>query len=388
MEKKINLKIFSSKKNIEIQSLCYGLNLFLPSFILIISSIFKEYVLAAELGILIGINIIFTQIFSANLRSIIITTNNSNNIYSYIIFRLIISTIVMLLNIIIFLLYEFEYPSILIQIAFLILIQWISELLLTFYELQNKISKFFQYFYISLTYIIFILFGFIYEINLSNILFVFNLFFVIFLFLGVKKNNKKTIPLKNIFSTITKSYAFFSSLAISLSNLIWRILIISFCGKILAGIYFSVFAIGSLPGTLFNNSFGPSMIKKNIKIKYLNEFKFLSFLVIFLLSILSFDNRDELFLDNQITQLFGVTISLFGSIFMLKGLYYRQFLIQKTILKTKVFKYDIYYSLIICLIVPILFLFGGTKFIILSFLSSSIASFIIYKTIFIKLKKL
>ena len=43
MEKKINLKIFSSKKNIEIQSLCYGFNLFLPTLILIISSLFKEY---------------------------------------------------------------------------------------------------------------------------------------------------------------------------------------------------------------------------------------------------------------------------------------------------------------------------------------------------------
>ena len=91
MEKKINLKIFSSKKNIEIQSLVYGFNLFLPTLVLIISSLFKEYSLAAELGIMIGINIIFTQIFSANLRSIIISKNNTDNIYSHIVFRLLIA---------------------------------------------------------------------------------------------------------------------------------------------------------------------------------------------------------------------------------------------------------------------------------------------------------
>ena len=76
MEKKNNLKfsffLFSPGRNIELQSIAYGLNLFLPTLILIITSFFKNYNLTAELGILIGFNIIFTQIFSANARSIII----------------------------------------------------------------------------------------------------------------------------------------------------------------------------------------------------------------------------------------------------------------------------------------------------------------------------
>ena len=52
---------------------------------------------------------------------------------------------------------------------------------------------------------------------------------------------------------------------------------------------------------------------------------------------------------------------------MIKGQYYRQFIIQKTKHKLKLFNYDIIYSLIICLIVPFLFLIGGIKLIIISF---------------------
>ena len=67
---------------------------------------------------------------------------------------------------------------------------------------------------------------------------------------------------------------------------------------------------------------------------------------------------------------------------MIKGQYYRQFIIQKTNYKSKLFNYDIIYSLIICLIVPFLFLIGGIKLIIISFLISSLTSFGMYKLIY------
>ena len=63
---------------------------------------------------------------------------------------------------------------------------------------------------------------------------------------------------------------------------------------------------------------------------------------------------------------------------MIKGLYFRQYLIQKTKYQSEVFKIDILYSIIIVLIVPILFLIGNYKLIILSFLISSIISNITY----------
>jgi hypothetical protein len=60
---KIIKYLFSKQKNIGIQSITYGLNLFIPTLILITSSLFENYELTAELGIIIGLNIIFTQIF-------------------------------------------------------------------------------------------------------------------------------------------------------------------------------------------------------------------------------------------------------------------------------------------------------------------------------------
>lgn len=388
MEKKINLKIFNSKKNIEIQSLGYGLNLFLPTFVLISSSFFREYVLAAELGIIIGTNIIFTQIFSANLRSIIISKNNSDNIYSYLVFRLIISIFIIIINIVIFLNYNFINTLILIQITLLIVIQWMCELILTFYELKNYTKKFLQYCFISFIFIILILVSFLYNLSIIFILVFFNLLLILFLINSIYKINRKKLFLKKIFFNIIKSSSFFSSLSISLSNLVWRILIISFCGKILAGIFFSSFALGSLPGTLFNNSFGPSMIKKNLKINYVMLIKFIWFFLTVISLTICYLNKDKIFYENEFTMLFGITISMMGSSLMLKGLFYRQFLIQNTNFKSFIFKYDIFYSFIICLIVPFLYMIGGANLIIFSFFTSSFTSYLMYRLIFQKLKNI
>ena len=382
MEKKINLKIFSSKKNIEIQSLCYGFNLFLPTLILIISSLFKQYSLAAELGILIGINIIFTQIFSANLRSIIISKNSTNNIYSHIIFRSVVVFFALLVNFIIFYNYNFIYFEVLLQITILILIQWQCEIILTYYEIKNYKKKFLEYLFVCFIFSLLIIGSFIFQYNFLLILIFFNILFLLFLIIGIFQVDRKFNSIKKIFLNVIKSKAFFSSLTISLSNLVWRLLILSLCGKTLAGIYFASFAIGSLPGTLFNNSFGPTMLKKNLKIKYLDIFKFCSYLAITFLMLVCLYHKDKIFFDNQFTQLFGTSISLVGSIFMIKGQYYRQFIIQKTNYKSTLFNYDIIYSLIICLIVPFLFLIGGIKLIIISFLISSLISFAIYKLIY------
>tara|TARA_B110000483_G_scaffold202174_1_gene243639 strand:- start:345 stop:1523 length:1179 start_codon:yes stop_codon:yes gene_type:complete len=385
MEKKINLKyftLFSSKKNIEIQSIAYSFNLFLPTLILIISSFFKNYNLTAELGILIGINIIFTQIFSSNARSIIIAKKLISSIFAYIIFRVIISITIILVNIIFFNYLEFTNNLILFLISIMIILQWLIELILTSFELRKKIHLFYYYNFFSFTFVVLIFIDFILFQNLEYIIFIYNLLlfcFFCFSFLRLKKNK---IDIKRIFLLSINSKAFYSSFSVSVANLIWRILIIYFCGKILAGIYFASFAIGSLPGTLFNNTFGPTMLKNNIKLK--SNFKFLFFFFILLLIILfsiSLINLDKIFIDFSYTQIFGTFISLLGSIFMIKGLYFRQFLIQRTSQKSKVFKVDILYSFFVILIVPTLFLLGGEKLIIISFLISSIISYFTYKHI-------
>lgn len=382
---KIIEDLFSKQKNIGIQSIAYGLNLFIPTLILIISSLFKNYELTAEIGIVIGLNIIFTQIFSANLRSILILKNDTDNIYSYIIFRIIISSFALVINIIIFYKYNFVYFEILLQIIILILIQWQCEIILTYYEIKSDLKKFINYLFLCLIFSLLIISSFIFQIDFLYVIIFFNFLYLGFLIFGIFQLNKKLNSISKIFFGTIKSPAFFSSLAISISNLFWRITILILCGKVLAGIYFASFAIGSLPGTLFNISFGPTIIKKNIKIKYLEKIKFYAYLTIAFLIFLTSYNKDKIFFDNQFTQLFGTTISLLGAVFMIKGQYYRQFIIQKTDYTSKLFNYDIIYSVIICLIVPILFLIGGDSLIVISFLVSSLLSFGMYKLIYINL---
>ena len=130
--------LFSKKKDIEIQSITYGLNLFIPTFILIISSLFKNYELTAEIGILIGVNIIFTQIFSSNARSIIISQISPIPIQSFILFRILISFFIIISNLFILHKFDFIYINILIQLSILIILQWLNELVLTFFEINKK----------------------------------------------------------------------------------------------------------------------------------------------------------------------------------------------------------------------------------------------------------
>ena len=382
---KIIEDLFSKQTNIGIQSITYGLNLFIPTLILIVSSLFKNYELTAEMGIVIGLNIIFTQIFSANLRSILILKNDTDNIYSYIIFRIIISSFALVINIMIFYKYNFVYFEILLQIIILILIQWQCEIILTYYEIKSDLKKFINYLFLCLIFSLLIISSFIFQIDFLYVIIFFNFLYLGFLIFGIFKLNKKLNSISKIFFDIIKSPAFFSSLAISIANLFWRITILILCGKVLAGIYFASFAIGSLPGTLFNISFGPTIIKRNIKIKYLEKIKFYAYLIIAFLIFLTLYNKDKIFFDNQFTQLFGTTISLLGAVFMIKGQYYRQYIIQKTDYISKLFNYDIVYSVIICLIVPILFLIGGDSLVVISFLVSSLLSFGMYKLIYINL---
>ena len=123
---KFSQNFFSKRNEIEIQSVTYGLNLFIPTFILILSSLFENYELTAELGIIIGINIIFTQIFSSNARSLIISKKSKIPIQSFILFRILITCLILLINLLIIYYYKFIYTYLLFQFSILIVIQWLN----------------------------------------------------------------------------------------------------------------------------------------------------------------------------------------------------------------------------------------------------------------------
>ena len=168
--------------------------------------------------------------------------------------------------------------------------------------------------------------------------------------------------------------------------MIWRIAIIFFCGKVLAGIYFAGYAIGSLPGSIFNNTFGPTVIREKIKIRDI-WFKFFKlFLIIIFLLTLIFFFKYKIFEEYLFTQIFCSMISLLGSYFMISGLVKRQKLIQHSSNK-KIFIVDIFYSIFVLSLTPILYNIGGAKILLFSFLVLSIISYLTYNFAFLVIKK-
>ena len=381
--------LFNSYK-IELQTIAYGFNLFLPTLIIILVSFFQNYIFISELSILVGTNIIFTQIFSANSRPLIIK-NKDNSLLNFIIrLRMLIGTILILLNFTILYLIDSYYFFQLLLISIIIICQWIVEIILTYNELKVR-DKFFKY-YILFSFLFFLscLIEMILIRNLFYSLLYFNIFLILSIFIYIKRTYYKLSfsLFLNFFKRILLSNEFFSSLSLSLANLIWRILIIFFCGKTIAGVYFAGYAIGSLPGSLFNNTFGPKIIKEKIKLNkfWIKIFKFLLSILLILNSYILI-NFFEIFDNNINIQISCSIISFLGSYFMVTGLIKRQKLIQNTNNAKKVFSTDIFYSLIVILVIPTLFFLGGSKLIISAFLILSIFSFLVYNYIFTKFSK-
>ena len=395
MEKKNNIgkfffSTFSAKNQIGIQTICYSINLVLPTLILLVASFNGYYVFTAELGIIIGINIIITQIFSANARSLIILKESRKLVSDHIFFRLLISLVLVFLNLIILYTFSFNNQILLILIVLMIVFQWINEIILSYLEIKKK-NKFFYYYLIPTIGLILVIF-FKFNIFAKSLLIIlsYNIFIILFVLTNsptIKNLNIKKNFYEN-FKKIIKQTSFFSSFCISFANLVWRLFIISTCGKILAGIYFASFAIASFPGTMFNISYGPTILRKNITLKkvYIYLALLLLFFSLLILAYLSFQQKDFIFIKESSTQIFATLVSLGGSVFMLRGLYIRQYILQKTKFQEKIFKIDIIYAIMIGLIVPLLYFIGGQKLIILSFFISSIISYLIYKFSFKNLK--
>ena len=373
--------IFEKKTDLLFKSITFSLNLLLPTLIIILISFTQKYILVAELSIVVGFNIILTQIFSANSRSLIIKNESRKLTYAVFLFRLLLILIILAVNYYFLQILKNDHALQLFLFSFIILQQWLVEIILTYYEISKKRIIFVLYNFVSFLFILLMIFSLFFDFKIIYSLIIFNFFlFILILNFLIKieyKNNIDMFYLKNFIFKIFKSNQFYSSFFLSLANLIWRLLII----------YFAGFAIGSLPGTLFNNTFGPKMAKDNIKF---NKYWFLLFNLICFISILSsifIFFLYDFFASNLKMQSLCSLISIGGSYFMLNAMMNRQYVIQNTNHKDIAFKYDIISSILILFIIPLLFLLGGTKLIIGSFFVSSITSAVVYKILYKKIIK-
>ena len=331
-----------------------GINL-----LIIFTAFLGQEKFAADLAIIIGCSFFFTQIFSSNSRNILII-NFTQKIYIEKLFlRIKLSVIIFFLINIFNYFYFKEFLFIYFLVSLLIILQWINELYLLKTFRDKKILKIKFYFFFNVFFYLILLslflFGKINSLNLYIFLFVlFNIFYLsigIFEYKYSKLHN--TLSTYKTFINELYNFSFYSSSSMVFANFFSRIIILEYLSKDLSGILFACLAIGSIPGSIFNNSFGPYLIKNKINILLKNYFYL--FLLLFLSSIYVFYFENYLinyFFKEDTFKYYTLIYSYLGSFIMISALYIRQVLLFKNKFKLqKIFLLDILNSLSYLLIV-------------------------------------
>ena len=366
----------------------YMFNLMFSSFIVVALVVFGHFSKAGELGLVISFWISLTQIFSSNIRSIVISENRIEYAFQTLFYRIFMSIFFYLVAYFIILNFiSFENTDLIILFSILILVQWVNEMSLVKSEVQKNTIIFSIYLFInSIVLILSILFiYFSYFDYLKYILTVYILFIIITIPLNYLNLNVFSfkLNLKSIYNLNLKTIAFLSSFSIVISSFAWRMMIYFTLEKPLAGMFFACFSIGSFPGTVFNSVIGPTFVKNKIKLsKNFKIFLFLIFILILTIFSVNFyqilHSKNIDYLNTQFIY-YTISISLIGSYFMSYAMYLRHKKIQTSLkTRTDLFQTDIFYGVSITFLIPIMYYLGNIVGVSFSFFIASLIALISY----------
>ena len=362
------------------------LNTVLIPFLIILSVFFNKISFASEIGIIPGMLLLATQLFSGNARSLLLYNNDKEYLYKVINFRVLLSAIFFLLSEIILKLFYYNENFYVYSVLFAIInLSWINEMFLALHEKNKSLLIIRLFLVLSLFFYILIYLSFsLQDFDLFLILLIYLFYQIIFFIYHFNFKLFKIFIIANDTNNyFTKFLPTASTFFNILSIIAWRISLFSLLGKSLAGIYFAAFSIASFPGTLFNNILAQIIIlNKNIQNKFSKKY-FLFSIISSVFIILSIASVHIFFTDLLNFNLFLITlISLLGTILMLRALYLRHSLLfLNRIYQKKVFFVDILYSITISPIIFFLYLVGGENLLIYSYLISSIFAYVFYKSI-------
>jgi len=362
------------------------LNLLFPTIFFFILIFTGRNVLSSEIAINTSLLVLLTKSLTANQRSVVISSGNLRTLDNFISFRIAMLVPILILGTVVNF-YFLSGNKINTIFIFIICAQWINEVSLVKNELSSEKlwSKIFLIininFFITIFFICFYFYDYIFFILVAY-LFHIIIFSVIFL----KKNYLlKYFLIKNsffYFFQYIKTSFFLSGFSLNFANLIWRISIVYLVGKANASIFFAIFSIGSFPGTVFNSSFGATMLKKKINNFYLIIFFliYIFFLLVFLFflskNLINFAAQN-IFDAKFLTYIISST--LIGSLIILFSLYNRQsFINEQPIVLNTIYKKDIILSMFICAIPVLLFSIGGMALMAFSYLVVAILSYFFY----------
>jgi hypothetical protein len=362
------------------------LNLLFPTIFFFILIFTGRNVLSSEIAINISLLILLTKSLTANQRSIAISSGNLRMLDNFIFFRIAMLVPILILGTVINF-YFLSGNKINIIFIFIICAQWINEVALVKNELSSEKLWNKIFLIININFFITILFICLYFYDYIFFILVAYLFhIIIFSIIFLKKNYLlKYFLIKNsffYFFQYIKTSFFLSGFSLNFANLIWRISIVYLVGKANASIFFAIFSIGSFPGTVFNSSFGATMLKKKINNFYLIIFFliYIFFLLVFLFFLLkNLINFTAQNIFDAKFLIFTISSTLIGSLIMLFSLYNRQsFINEQPIVLNTIYKKDIILSMFICAIPVLLFSIGGMSLLAFSYLVVAIVSYFFY----------
>lgn len=364
-----------------IYTIAYTNNLMFFTGLIIILTIFGYAALAAEIGIVYSLISLINQIFSYNLKNLILFDNNKKFASDVFNFRIFLGILIFFFYIFSSQIYDFKFYSnkLLLLLVIIVIQQWLIEILIIISEINKTTKPSKNYNWMSLLNLLLILINILFLKNnyLDEIFILILSENLIFILLYLKINKKFNFKFPNIFSSVTKIFALTSSISIILSIFFWRLFIYINYEKEIVGILFSAFAIGSFVGSFFSTAIGPSIVKNRVDISnYLKLYFYLCimlmgllFLIIIYYEKFNLDYNQLYFLKSVNYSVAGSSLMLFAAVFRLKFFY-------SNLNKRKyVFKYDIVNSLLISLIPLAIYCFDK-NFIMASYLIASILSFI------------
>ena len=372
-----------NNKNFYISSTCYFFSI--PSIPLIILSLYllRQYELSAEILLVSSLTIFITSSISFYARPYTILANKLKNGIYFLNLRKLVSIPLFFLILFFSILMELNnYYSITIGILFLLYL-WSSETKLIIFELMGLRKKMIFYLLEILYLQSLIIISIYFDSFIIKIITVLSIIY--FLSSGLRKllSSKTYAKIYNIiikFKNENYYLMLFNSSLVSITNFLFRYLIVLFSGKAYAGVLFFAFSLGSLPANLFNFVFSTSIIKQrkipNLVIILIILYFFLTFYIFYLDTTNTKNSILFKFID--ITHLDLFYISMVGGFIMSLSLFLKNriFIYEKFL--SLLLKYEFFYSFLAILAIPTIYIFLGIDYFGYLFLLNSIFGLFIF----------
>jgi hypothetical protein len=367
----------------------YIFNFFSTSALLVIVYFSDLNYLAADLGLASSFLLFICHFLSLNERGVLLAEGNLDRINSAFIFRLQ-SSLILLFIASLFFISQNIFNIFTLSISILIISQWCIEIFLIKCE-TKKIYKYLKFNIIASAIYI-----------LTSVILIFNGKVLIFSVFTISYNLiiltlcLSTFKKLNLFFDYINYYRFFlkknlhsnrltSSFFISVSNFYFRYFIYILFSKELAASVFTFFTLGSFPASIYSLILAPSLIKDKYRFKDLNILLII-YTVYFCVGVgllFSYYNQIE-FAKNLNFLIAG--LSMIGSIIMIYAFHKRQILIHNKKSRSLCFQIDIFYSLSVISIIPLIYSIGSNILLPAAFLFTSIIAYLFYG-LTIKIKK-